>query len=488
MKLPIAVFAVSMALTAAQQKTTAEALFREALVKERAEGNLPEAIFLYERLIAEFSGDRRFVSQAMYQLALIYEKQSDPRAKTLLKRLSHEYGEVEPFGARAREKLARQANAPVAGFPETVLEASYELGSPDGRFVVYHKRGEDYGRLYVKELATRKERLLVDNPGSNVGSLAWSPDSASIAYSFNEPKAKANEIRTVQLATGAITNLGVRGFPQAWTETDEIYFYRPNYPAGGTDFSLAPAKGGSPRKVYFDPSGSGCNPVITPDATRVVACKDKKLFVVNLGTQEARPLTVGAGEEFRQQISADGRLVAFAANPDGNWALYLAPLNGDLPVKRPLLLANIPEPGGTWSGGDARCWWTRDGLLTYGMMYGESNVYRVEMDPKTGRSLDTPRRLTQDAPLNFTGAISPDTKSIAYWFMNGAKRGLAVMDSSGASERPLYQQGVILDVSWRSPEEILFHRDAKPREGEKSAIYALNIRTGCHQSSENVVF
>ncbi len=58
MKLPIAVFAVSMALTGAQQKTTAEALFREALVKERAEGNLPQAIFLYERLIAEFSGDR----------------------------------------------------------------------------------------------------------------------------------------------------------------------------------------------------------------------------------------------------------------------------------------------------------------------------------------------------------------------------------------------------------------------------------------------
>ena len=62
------------AVTPAAQKTTADALFREVLVKERAEGSLPEAIFRYERVIAEFGRERQVAAQAMFQLALIYEK------------------------------------------------------------------------------------------------------------------------------------------------------------------------------------------------------------------------------------------------------------------------------------------------------------------------------------------------------------------------------------------------------------------------------
>ena len=487
----IAIVVMGLALGAGlalAQKLTAEALFREALLKERAEGSLPEAIFRYERLIAEFPKDRQYAARAMYQLALIYEKQGDPRAKTMLTRLSREYAGVEPFSSRARARLAQQASAPAGPFPEVSLDTNYELGSPDGKFVVYHREpeqkegqvrrpGRDWGRLYLKELATGKERLLVDHPGKFVSNFAWSPDSRQLAFNFLDDSVKANDIRIVEVSTGEVTSLGLRGYPMAWTEAGEICFYRPNYPAGGIDFWLVSAKGGTPRKVYTSPNVV----MVTSDGTRVLASKSKRLVVVDIASGEERPLTTGTGEEHRPLVSPDGRLVAFAANPEGKWAFYVAPLDRGLPVKAPLKIAEIKEPG-VWvgSGGYGPAWWTRDGLLTYGMRYSESNLYRLEMDPKTGRAVDAPVRLTQDATRNWHPAVSPDGKRIAYWYEQGTKLGIAVMDSDGANERPLFEQNAVLPLCWRSPEEILFYH-WKPKEGEKSSIQALNINTGVLQ-------
>src|SRR5450759_1615784 len=121
------------------QKTTAETLFREALMKERAEGSLREAIFRYERIIADFPNDKQFAARAMFQLSQIYGKQRDPRARDMLARLSRTG--IAPYAARAQATLAEQTSAPPAPgpFPEVKLDMNDDLGSPDGRFVVYHK-------------------------------------------------------------------------------------------------------------------------------------------------------------------------------------------------------------------------------------------------------------------------------------------------------------------------------------------------------------
>src|SRR5512139_4177847 len=47
---------------AGRAQTTAVALFQEALTLERAEGRLDEAIFRYERVVAEFPADRPVVA------------------------------------------------------------------------------------------------------------------------------------------------------------------------------------------------------------------------------------------------------------------------------------------------------------------------------------------------------------------------------------------------------------------------------------------
>jgi Tol biopolymer transport system component len=453
------------------QKTTAETLFREALMKERAEGSLREAIFRYERIIADFPNDKQFAARAMFQLSQLYGKQRDPRARDMLVRLSRTG--IAPYAARAQATLAEQTSAPPAPgpFPEVKLDVNDDRGSPDGRFVVYHKDVWKSGVLYLKELATGTERVLVD--GGSVMHPAWSPDSTRLAYRFSSYDEKIREIRIVQISSGKTVNLGVHGWPISWTDSGEIFFYLPNYAADGSDYFLLPATGGTPRKVH-----TGGSPAVTPDGSRLIVQESKKLFAIDLATGHSQAITAFAGSENQAMISPDGRLVAFLANPEGRWALYIAPLDKGLPVKNPLKVKDIDVGDAPASGRPWRKWWTRNGILTFPLGRSEANIYRVEVDPKSGRAVDAPVRLTQDAASNAGPSISPDGKRIAYWYAHRGKAGLAVMDSTGANERPLFEQ--VLNVHplyWRSTEQIMF-LNTKPPGEKKRAVYTVNVNSG----------
>ena len=49
-------------------------LFSQALSKERTEGNMAEAIKLYQAIVQKYSSDRTLVAKALVQMGLSYEK------------------------------------------------------------------------------------------------------------------------------------------------------------------------------------------------------------------------------------------------------------------------------------------------------------------------------------------------------------------------------------------------------------------------------
>lgn len=62
------VTALAASLHALQTQPGGNDLFQKALSKERAEGQLDEAIALYERVVKEFATDRPLVTKALMQL------------------------------------------------------------------------------------------------------------------------------------------------------------------------------------------------------------------------------------------------------------------------------------------------------------------------------------------------------------------------------------------------------------------------------------
>jgi hypothetical protein len=147
---------------------------------------------------------------------------------------------------------------------------------------------------------------------------------------------------------------------------------------------------------------------------------------------------------------------------------------------KPLRLAVLEEATQQWSGWLGRSWWNAAGLLTFQVEHTRSNLYRIEMDPRTGRPTDRPVRLTQDAMDNLIPAVSPDNRRIAYFARNGTKDGLAVMEADGTNERRLVEQSLILPPSWRSPSEILYRRQ-KPGQTGAMPVVSLNLDTGAEQ-------
>ncbi len=213
---------------------------------------------------------------------------------------------------------------------------------------------------------------------------------------------------------------------------------------------------------------------MTPDGLVRVArdASAQRLMLLDLGKLNApRRLTTGFGSEASPTISPDGRLVAFASNPDGKWELQVVPVD-----RAP---ADAVRLGPLGSDRFATAAWTPAGRLVGQVTTAESDIYRINLDA-TGRALGAPARLTQDTRDNNWPSISPDGKHVAYTY--DFNRGIAVMTADGAAERPLLVVRTRGPINWRSADEVLFRRVTEGTVPNAGPLSSLNIKTGAVQT------
>ena len=468
---------IAVLLTAglAARQSAASDLYQEALRLQEVQGDLPAAIEVYKQILAKHGSDTSVVPKALLQLGDCYEKLGRAEARQMYERIIRQYPNSGAPAATARTKLQAMQAASGDPFLRRTLDNSFEVGSLDGRFVAYHKDNV-YGRIYLREIATDRERVLVEVDGF-ASNMVFSPDGRHLAFDVQNESPRTRQTRIVTLDTGQSRTLPVRkGYPFAWLATDELFVYSPNYANSTVDMSFVNIVDGKARRTVPVALSEAGPPAIAPDGSTMVIVRAKRLLLVDLATGAERPLTVGSAEETQPVFSADSRLLAFASNADGKWAVYVAPI-AEAPVSQPLRLGYFDPAGLSGNRGNRRDWWTADGTLTLALAYADSNIYRMGVDPSTGRATGAPLRLTQDAPRNWGPAVSPDSRHIAYWYRSGSKAGMAVMDAGGLNERRLADQGGNLPLAWRSADEVLGYDFATPA-GQKPAIMAFPIKGG----------
>ena len=116
--------------SAVHAKSAAE-LLREGLFAEEVEGDLDEAIGIYQQVIADPDSPKKLVAQALYRQGSAYlKKRQEAEARTVFQRLVDEHGDQTEIVARVRPILEELANADPASLmpPETI--AYLEIGSP----------------------------------------------------------------------------------------------------------------------------------------------------------------------------------------------------------------------------------------------------------------------------------------------------------------------------------------------------------------------
>ena len=191
-------------------------LFQQALLKERAEGELEEAIQLYGQIVRDFATDRTLVATALVQMGQCYEKLGSTEAERAYRTVIRDFADLPDLVAQARGRLAA-LREPAPASSGTSLVARHLWGgtfaegpdggpdanggpSPDGRYLAY----VDWrtGDLALRDLVTGESRRLTDDGDIEHGGYAFearfSPSGGEVAYAWiNEEE--SYELRIVDL-------------------------------------------------------------------------------------------------------------------------------------------------------------------------------------------------------------------------------------------------------------------------------------------------
>ncbi len=407
-------------------------LFQQALVKERAEGNLDEAIKLYQRIVREYASDRTLAAKALIELGQCYEKLGNTEARKAYERVLRDYADQEEMATQARTRLAALTQPASPGNGSSLVARRIWAGpeaeiwhtsfSPDGRS--YYYVDWETGDLAVRDLSTGEKRRLTNKGSWNEStefalSSTLSPDGRQLAYT--------------------------------WFKTDLFYELRLMGLNGSTPRVLY----GNKDVEYLDPAGW------TPDGKYILANfsrsdRTNQIVLVSVADASVRVLkTLDWRYPLKMSLSPDGRTIAYDFQPredsenrdifllatDGSREVPLVqhPANDLMPVwtpdgERVVFLSDRGGTMGIWAiqvadgkpqgsaelirpdtGPSLLMGFTRNGALYYGTETGTSDVYIAALDAKTGKVAGPPTKAIERFVGSNSGPDwSPDGQSLAY--------------------------------------------------------------------------
>ena len=249
-------------------------LFQQALVKERADGDLRGAIGLYERIVQEFSTDRALSAKALLQMGECYEKLGSTEAQRAYQQVLSNYADQAEIAAEARTRLAALRRLARAGaLPEAddksgivVRQVNWENScgspSPDGRYLSYCDW--ETGDVGLYDIVTGESRRLTTDgtwmpPMQFTITARTSPDGKQVAHSWTHGDSGIG-IRVVGVDGGPPRTLFRHGsqdvemFPFAWSwDGRHIAGGKYDRPSGTCEIVWVSAEDGSVRSLrHFD--------------------------------------------------------------------------------------------------------------------------------------------------------------------------------------------------------------------------------------------
>jgi Tol biopolymer transport system component len=411
--------------------------FQKALTKERGEGNLEEAIALYQKVVDE-SKDEALAAQAQLRIGFCYEKLG--REKALLAREAFQkvvdkYPAQTEAARTAREKLALLLKGQTAleeGTPQTRLRLVWEgpdvelMGevSPDGHYICY--TDWDTGDLTIYDVKTGNKRRLSGQTkwdGSFAESSRWSPDGKLIAFTWD--MGTTAELRIVGL-DGEKPRVLFKGggYPAVkdWSPDSQqvlAVFYSQR---GERSYSLFAVSDGSVRHLKKKglPAGYMNGQMkFSPDGRSIAFDLRNDIDLISTDGKTEGPLVRHPANDRLLGWTPDGRSILFASDRSGAIDAWILPVTEGRPGgEAELLRKDIGEisPLG----------FTRDGAFFYGHSKDTQKIYLASLERKAGTLSATYQRV--ELPYegrNHAPEYSPDGKRLAY-----IRQAVPRMDSS----------------------------------------------------------
>jgi len=413
-------------------------LFQKALAKERGEGNLEEAISLYQKVIAE-TKDESLAAKAQFRIGICYEKLGKEKAKQAqeaFQKVISDYPGQREIVKMAQEKLSIFLRAQATlekGDKEfqvrqvwtgKEVDGSGEI-SFDGKYLSF--ADPETGNLAIREMATGKNRHLTHNDWEKSDAFAetsvWSPDGKQLAYIWWDNARDQAEAHIIGLDGSEPRPLRQVDYYKGWVELADwspdgkniLAFFRNE--AKRWQLGLISIKD-SPIQILKTLD------VVNPISMKAKYSPDGRYIVYDFPQKE----------EFRKKdislISSDGTkeipLIAHTADdyllgwsPDGKWILYSSDRTGTRDAWIIQVLEGKPQGDPQLVRRDigmvVSLGFSQDGSFYYSTAGATWDIYSAKLDPETGSIIEQPKK----DPLPYEGYNiysdwSPDGKNLVY--------------------------------------------------------------------------
>ena len=431
------VFILLAALGIGLTPQSASDLFQKALTKEKAEGNLEEAIALFQQVVDK-GGDEALAAQAQLHIGICYEKLGLGKARESYQKVIDRYPRQAEAVKAAKEKLTTLLRAQALEekgdreFKITKIHTEKSRDgylSPDGKKLALIDYQEN--SLWLRDIAGGKEVRLLGSPSVIVDGF-WSPDSKWIAYinnlnSVSIVSVEGGQPKTIIEVDPEVLKAGDYVWPMGWTSDSKKLTFQDK--AKGL-FAI-PASGGNWEEIYRFPDpkkAKECNEWLTlsPDgkfiAYQSTRGGNEDIYVMPVRGGESVRITDDPASDRWPSWSYDGHWLAFNSARTGRsetWAIRITP---DGKPGSPPIQATRGGGGGVW---------TQDGKIAYLTRKDYEHIFTANPDG----SEET--QLTKFNNWNIKPRWSPDAKNIAFVTDYGeeGRKAVWIVPAKGGDEK-----------------------------------------------------
>jgi serine/threonine-protein kinase len=297
--------------------------------------------------------------------------------------------------------------------------------SPDGKQLVFSQEVGGFKKLFVKDLASGTERQLTSVPKDDI-QPSWSPDGKQVAFvRASTPTGKlepgdvlgwyneGGDVWSIDVATGKERSLIERAFNPAWSP-DGVHLAFDAGWAGARRIWVADSNGRNPQQVTSDSVESVVHASArwSPDGNRLVFRRILKtrsdIRVVDLGSKAVAVITDDNVPDLDPAWAPSGRFIYFSSSRGGGLNIWRVPV-GEVGPSGPAQQLT------TGAGPDLELAASPDGRqLAFAVLGINSDVWRLPVDPVTGRPTGDPSVLIGTTRVESRAAWSRDGKSIAF--------------------------------------------------------------------------
>lgn len=508
--IPIMFYCLTALTPVVAQDNEPEKILNAAIYEEEVNGNLEEAIKLYEEIVIKFPENRSVVAEALYRNGYANEKLGNIKAKEYYEKVINNYSDQPELVQLAQARLDRILKT---DNPDDVLAVGlsedlsiinlYGKGSsvnegtslenssisPDGTKMV----GIEYSigqNVAVYDLRTREIKLITkydwETPDHGYTYFpVWSPDGKEVAYLFSDWEG-AFEIQVSTLQGQKRTliknkSIGGQIYPRQWSKDGSVILTFKQDTAGFYTIGLVPATGDSFKalhKTQWTGRFIKGDASLSPDGKYIIFADGKKdnldLFIMN--TKGGTPILISGNpaNEYDPLWSPDGKYIAFIKETKGESLLYAWEIEEGKPTGQPFLIKEGMQNIDLMN-------WTEYGI-DYSMSFNLHDIYTIPLDTETGIPTANPKPL-EYTPVgsNICPVWSHDGKNLAF-ISYADKPELVILTVEDGETRyyPIHAPGfwelTLHDLHWLPDNSGLGFNIKNPQD--ISTVYRLDLASG----------